>query len=170
MISVNPASLEVIAKYQPLKKTEILNKINLTHDEFLSWKDVPIDKRKDVLIKISDELLGNVDYHASIITSEMGKPIRESRLEVEKCAWVCKYYVENAEVFLEREVIKTDASLSYLSYEPLGVVFGVMPWNFPYWQVFRFIAPSLMVGNVCLVKHASNVFGCGNRVTPRYLP
>ena len=160
MISVNPASLEVIAKYQPLKKSEILNKINSTHDEFLSWKDISIDKRKDILIKISDELLNNVDYHASIITSEMGKPIRESRLEVEKCAWVCKYYAENADVFLERKVIKTDASLSYLSYEPLGVVFGVMPWNFPYWQVFRFIAPSLIAGNVCLVKHASNVSGC----------
>jgi len=160
MISVNPANSEIIAKYQPLNKVELLNKINITHEAFLLWKDISLEFRKDFLLKISHKLRQNVGCHAEIITAEMGKPIRESRLEVEKCAWLCDYYASNSISYLKNKTIKTEASLSYLSYEPLGVILGVMPWNFPYWQVFRFIIPSLMAGNACILKHASNVSGC----------
>ena len=94
------------------------------------------------------------------MTMEMGKPILQSIAEVEKCAWVCEYYSENAEQFLSDEIIKSDASKSFVSYKPLGVVLAVMPWNFPLWQVFRFAAPGLMAGNAGILKHSSNVSGC----------
>ena len=106
----------------------------------------------------SELLLKNIETYARTITLEMGKPISESRGEIKKCAWVCDYYAENAEKFLANEVIKTDASESYVSNEPIGCVLAIMPWNFPFWQVFRFAAPSLMAGNVGLLKHAPNVF------------
>ena len=105
-------------------------------------------------------LLNNIDKYAKDITLEMGKPITEARAEIKKCAWVCDYYADNAEKFLSNEVIKTDASESFVTYEPLGCILAIMPWNFPFWQVFRFAAPSLMAGNTALLKHASNVFRC----------
>ena len=164
MISVNPANLEILEHHTPLTQSQILNKINKSYSDYLDWKKVPIDEKSNFLLQIASSLKNNVDYHALLISSEMGKPIREARLEVEKCVWVCQYYAENAPRFLEDRKIKTDASISYVKYDPLGLVFGVMPWNFPYWQVFRFIAPSLMAGNACILKHASNVFGCANAI------
>lgn len=106
------------------------------------------------------ELNKNKQEYAETMVKEMGKPIAQALAEIEKCAWVCEYYSENAESHLQDEMIKTDAHKSYVSYEPLGVLLAVMPWNYPYWQVFRFAVPALMAGNICVLKHASNVFGC----------
>jgi succinate-semialdehyde dehydrogenase/glutarate-semialdehyde dehydrogenase len=105
-------------------------------------------------------LRSGVDKWAEVMTLEMGKPIKQSKAEVEKCAWVCDYYAENAEKFLSDDLIHTDAVKSYVSYRPLGVILAVMPWNFPFWQVFRFASPNLMAGNAGLLKHSSNVTGC----------
>ena len=160
MQSVNPVNLKIISTYTPHSKEEIFEKIDSTQKDFLIWKDESLINRKKLLLKVAQELRENALYHAGIITSEMGKPIKESKLEVEKCAWVCEYYAENSIKFLSKKEISSSSSKSYLSYEPLGIIFGVMPWNFPYWQVFRFIAPCLMAGNACLLKHASNVSGC----------
>ena len=160
MQSVNPANLKKISTYSPHNDEEIISKINSTHNDFLLWRNESLDNRKKLLLKVSQELRENALYHARIITAEMGKPIQEAKLEVEKCAWVCEYYAENSIDFLSQKNIKSNSSKSYVSYEPLGLILGVMPWNFPYWQVFRFIAPCLMAGNGCLLKHASNVSGC----------
>ena len=99
----------------------------------------------------------NTDIYAEIITKEMGKPIRQSKSEIQKCAWLCDYYAENAAEFLKDEVVDTGSEKSYVTFEPLGVIFGIMPWNFPFWQVFRFAVPAMCAGNVCVLKHASNV-------------
>ncbi len=107
----------------------------------------------NVLREQSEEL-------SKLMTEEMGKPIAQSRAEIEKCTWVCEYYAENAEKFLSDELIETDATKSFVSYQPLGVVLAVMPWNFPFWQVFRFAVPGLMAGNAGILKHSSNVSGC----------
>jgi len=110
--------------------------------------------------KAASILRDKASEHAQLMTQEMGKPIRDGRAEVEKCAWVCDYYADNAEAFLQPEPVTTDASKSFVTYQPLGVVLAVMPWNFPFWQVFRFAAPALMAGNVGILKHASNIPAC----------
>ena len=110
--------------------------------------------------KAGSVLRKNLNKYARIMTEEMGKPIAQSRSEVEKCAWVCDYFAENGEEFLKDKIIKSDASKSFVTYQPIGVVLAVMPWNFPFWQVFRFAAPGLMAGNAGVLKHASNVSGC----------
>src|SRR5690606_4324778 len=112
------------------------------------------------MLNASAVLLKNKEKYAQNITREMGKTLKESVAEIEKCAWVCEYYAHQAVSFLADERIETDASMSYVRYDPLGTVLAVMPWNFPFWQVFRFAAPALMAGNVCVLKHASNVFRC----------
>jgi succinate-semialdehyde dehydrogenase/glutarate-semialdehyde dehydrogenase len=105
-------------------------------------------------------LRDNADEYVKLMVQEMGKPVKDGRAEVEKCAWLCDYYAGEAQRFLQPEVIKTDAGKSFVTFQPLGVVFAVMPWNFPFWQVFRFATPALMAGNVSVLKHASNVPGC----------
>jgi len=129
-------------------------------NEFEVWKKTPAASHGRYLKAIAGLLLAEKKELASLITLEMGKPVREAVAEIEKCAWVCEYYSEMAPQWLADEKIQSDASNSYVSYEPLGVVFGIMPWNFPFWQVFRFAAPAVAAGNVVLLKHASNVPQC----------
>ncbi|MCP4647515.1 MAG: aldehyde dehydrogenase family protein, partial [bacterium] len=116
-----------------------------------------IHTRTYLLLKMSALFKNQKDKLGKIITSEMGKPITQSIGEIDKCAWLCEYYAENTEKFLEPEYIETDASESYIQYDPLGALLGIMPWNFPFWQVFRFAIPAIMAGNVILIKHAPNV-------------
>src|SRR6266852_3905986 len=137
--TINPATGEVLKTFDSLSDAQIEVKLQKAADTFLSYRKVPFAER------------------ARMMTTEMGKTFRSAVDEAAKCAWVCRYYAENAERFLADEVVETTASRSYIRYQPLGAVLAVMPWNFPFWQVLRFAAPALMAGNVGLLKHASIV-------------
>ena len=160
MKSKNPATGKVIKEfktYAPETCDEIIGQV---FDAWKSWKTTEFSHRAALMNNAADLLLKRKNQYALLMTREMGKVIGESEAEIEKCAWVCRYYADNAEKFLEDEIIETDASKSFVSFEPIGPVLAVMPWNFPFWQVFRFAAPALMAGNAGLLKHASNVPGC----------
>ncbi|MEG1239526.1 MAG: NAD-dependent succinate-semialdehyde dehydrogenase [Flavobacterium sp.] len=131
--------------------------IETIQSSFLKWRDFSLNDRISVLKNIREKLLQNKRDYAHAITTDMNKPIKLAIAEVEKCAYLCDYYIENAAQFLEDQEVKTGFSKSYITFRPLGVLLGVMPWNFPFWQVFRFVIPSLLTGNVFVVKHASNV-------------
>lgn len=158
--SINPATEEVMKEYSLMSKKEIDNKVDMAKEAFIKWKEIAVEKRVKLIKKVAQLLKKNKERYASLITREMGKPIKESRLEIEKCAWLCEYYVKNATKFLKNDIIKTDAKKSYVRFDPLGVILGIMPWNFPFWQVFRFAVPALCAGNCCILKHSSNVPQC----------
>lgn len=167
--SKNPYDGTHIAGYTSLTSEELNQKLKDSSQAFKHWRKTPLSERTRLLKKVGQILRGNVDEYAKVITSEMGKPITESRAEIEKCAWVCEYYAEHAEEFLAPEQIETDATKSFVRHDPIGTVFAVMPWNFPFWQVFRFAAPTLTSGNTGLLKHASNVFGCAEKIEEVFL-
>lgn len=158
--SINPVNEELIKEYEEHTKSEIEEIVKRSDKAFNEWQSFDYGKRAELLSKAGEILRNNIDEYAELMTKEMGKPITGAKAEVEKCAWVCDYYAENGESFLKDEIIETDASKSFVTYEPLGTVLAVMPWNFPFWQVFRFAVPGLMAGNAGLLKHASNVTGC----------
>src|SRR5690625_2396189 len=162
--SVNPWTGEVITRYRGHTDEEVREKIRRADAAFQEWRGVTLDKRSELMNRVTDLLLEPRDDLARTITLEMGKPSTESLAEIEKCAWACRFYAENAEDFLADELIETEASESFVSYDPTGVIFAIMPWNFPFWQVFRFAAPALMAGNVGLLKHASGVYGCAIQI------
>lgn len=162
--STNPYTGEEIEKFKELSKSALTKKIKTADKTFKDWRRSSFSRRKELMLKLADELKKNKHKFAESMTQEMGKPISQAIAEVEKCALVCEYYAENAEKQLKNEKIKTDATSSYVSYEPIGAVLAVMPWNYPYWQVFRFLAPALMAGNVGLLKHASNVMRCAENI------
>lgn len=151
-------------EYYGLSDTALDAKLAKAEEAFSKWKKVPLTERAKLMAKAGQVLRDNVDEYARMITLEMGKPITEAEGEVKKCAWVCEYYGENAENFLKDKVIETDASKSFVRHDPIGAIFAIMPWNFPFWQVFRFAAPTLTAGNVGLLKHAANVFGCAEMI------
>lgn len=134
--------------------------VEKAHEQFIKWRKTSFEFRASKIRSAAAILRKRKEEFAKIMTLEMGKPIVQARAEVEKCAWVCDYYADNAEKFLTDEIVKTDAQKSFISFQPIGVVLAVMPWNFPFWQVFRFAAPTLMAGNAAILKHASNVSGC----------
>jgi len=158
--SINPTTGEVVNSYREFTTEETENIITSSHNDFLLWQKTDFGLRAEKMKNASNVLRSKKDKLAEIMTLEMGKPINQSKSEVEKCAWVCDYFADNSEKFLADEIIKTDASKSFAAYMPLGVVLAVMPWNFPFWQVFRFAAPNLMAGNAGVLKHSSNVTGC----------
>lgn len=157
--SINPYTGETIHTYSTHTISRVNSFIDQAEEQFHSWKNTSFSERATHIEAVRKELLKNKKHYAQIISQEMGKPISQAIAEIEKCAWLCDYYREHAEAQLAPEVIETDADRSYVSYEPLGVILAVMPWNYPFWQVFRFAIPALMAGNVALLKHASNVFG-----------
>ncbi len=162
--STNPYNGEQVGKYTAQTTEETKKVLDLSGEVFKDWSKTSLSSRTGLLKKAAQILRDNVEEYAQMITQEMGKPISESRAEVNKCAWVCDYYAENAVEFLAPEEIKTDATHSYVRHDPIGSVFAIMPWNFPFWQVFRFAAPTLTAGNTGILKHAPNVFGCALKI------
>lgn len=158
--SVNPFDQSVIGEFPEDDAQTIQKKIATAAETFRSWKRVNFSQRASLMKNAGDRLRSNKDKYATIISKEMGKVLREAEGEIEKCANACDYFAEQAEGFLKDQVIGTDATKSFVCYQPLGPVLAIMPWNFPFWQVFRFAIPSLMAGNVGLLKHASNVSQC----------
>lgn len=158
--SVNPSTGKRIKRYASLKPGAIKRKIEAAQQAFEDWNTKSLAQRAALFRKMASLLEKKKKDLARLMALEMGKPLSQGVSEIEKCAWVCRYYSENAKEFLQPQAIATDASKSYVTFQPLGVILAVMPWNFPLWQVFRFAAPSLMAGNAGLLKHASNVPGC----------
>jgi succinate-semialdehyde dehydrogenase/glutarate-semialdehyde dehydrogenase len=158
--SINPATGEKIRDYEAMAGADIDAVLGHTDMAWRSWKARPFEDRSVLMRQAAQLLHERADIYAGLMTAEMGKPVAQARSEVEKCVWACKFYADRAAHFLAPERVETDAANSYAAYQSLGPVLAVMPWNFPFWQVFRFAAPALMAGNACLLKHASNVYGC----------
>ncbi|QSJ18871.1 NAD-dependent succinate-semialdehyde dehydrogenase [Nostoc sp. UHCC 0702] len=158
--TINPATGETLKTFEPLKDAEIAAKLDLAGEAFEQYRQTSFAQRSHWLQTAADILEQEKADFAKLMTLEMGKPLKAAVSEVEKCATVCRFYAEQAANFLADVTVNTDASNSFVRYQPIGVVLAVMPWNFPFWQVFRFAAPALMAGNVGLLKHASNVPQC----------
>lgn len=160
ILSVNPLNGENIKEYQEDTDLQIAEKIRIVHQSWLTYQQTSYLVRAELLRKVAALLEQRKDELAELMALEMGKPLKQGVAEIQKCASVCEYYAENGEDFLADQHIDTEASKSYVSFRPIGVVLAVMPWNFPFWQVFRFIAPALMAGNCGVLKHSSGVSGC----------
>ncbi|HEV2647102.1 MAG TPA: NAD-dependent succinate-semialdehyde dehydrogenase [Acidobacteriaceae bacterium] len=158
--SINPADGKLLQEFSALSEEALSSKIALAEIAFASYADVPLDHRALCMRKLAHLLEQETDELARLITLEMGKPITQARAEILKCASVCHYYAEHAKRILAPEPVEVEATDTFVRWDPLGVILAVMPWNFPFWQVFRFLAPALMAGNVCLLKHSSNVPQC----------
>src|ERR1044071_4710064 len=158
--SINPATGEKLKEFSPFDDAEIEKRLGRAENAFRRYRRTTFTQRSELLDAVTELLFQEKNKFAEIITLEMGKLFRDSIAEIEKCARGCRFYAENGERFLEDELAQTDAAKSYVEYKPLGPVLAIMPWNFPFWQVFRFAAPALMAGNIGLLKHASNVPQC----------
>src|SRR5882757_402450 len=158
--SINPANGKLVRSFEPLTAEDLQQKIALADDAFRAYREVPLEHRALCMRKLAALLEQEVDDLGRLMTLEMGKPFQAARQEALKCATCCRYYAEHAAEILSPVAIATEASQSFVRWEPMGVVLAVMPWNFPFWQVFRFLAPALMAGNVGLLKHSPNVPQC----------
>jgi succinate-semialdehyde dehydrogenase / glutarate-semialdehyde dehydrogenase len=158
--SISPLTGELLHEYEQHSDEAIENKLRIASERFREYRKVPFAVRSQMMGRAAEILDSGKDTFGKLMTQEMGKPLRAAIQEAEKCAFGCRYYAQNAERFLADEEVKTSATRSFIRYQPLGPVLAIMPWNFPFWQVFRFAAPSLMAGNVALLKHASNVPQC----------
>jgi succinate-semialdehyde dehydrogenase / glutarate-semialdehyde dehydrogenase len=167
--SINPATGEKLDAFDEMPRKEVHEILEQVQHTWSTWRATDVTTRAESMRKAAQVLRDNQDAYARLMAQEMGKPIRQGRPEIEKCAWVCEYYADSAERFLAPEVVETEASRSYVAFEPLGVILAVMPWNFPFWQVFRFAAPCLMAGNGAVLKHASNVPGCALAIEDIFL-
>ncbi len=169
IISINPYTEKQVGKFETHSQNEIKEILEHSQNQFYSWRNTTYFERKNLVLNVASNLTENKVEYANKITEEIGKPISQSLAEVEKCIWLCEYYADKAENHLKKEIIKTDAFKSYTCYEPLGVILAIMPWNYPFWQVFRFAIPTLMAGNVAVLKHASNVFGSALNIEKIFL-
>ncbi|MEW6722110.1 MAG: NAD-dependent succinate-semialdehyde dehydrogenase [Candidatus Micrarchaeota archaeon] len=161
MLSINPATEEVMGKFDYISGGDAAREVLKSREAFLSWGNADVRERCALLKKAAAVLKKNRREYGELISREMGKPVSQSVPEVEKCAWACEYYAENAEKFLADEPVRTESGKAYVMFQPLGTILGIMPWNFPFWQVFRFASAALASGNTVVVKHSSNVPQCG---------
>src|SRR5207244_3534052 len=168
--AINPTTGETINTYTEMAPAQVARAIAQAHDAFLSWRQTSLAERAHRMHQAAKLLRDRATAYALLMAQEMGKPVKDGRAEVEKCAWVCDFYAEQAAQFLMPEVVETEASRSFVTFQPLRVVLAVMPWNFPFWQVFRFAAPALMAGNAGVLKHASNVPGCSLAIAEVFRP
>ena len=159
LTSVNPATTESIATYNQHTDLEIDRKLDQVSRAYHAYRKTTFNARAQLLRRVADLLELRKQDYAELCTLEMGKTLSSAIAEVEKCAWVCRYYAQHGEAMLADQIVETDAQKSYVTYQPIGPVMAIMPWNYPLWQVFRYAAPTLMAGNACLLKHASNVTG-----------
>ena len=160
IMSVNPATEEVIARFDAFTPEEVDRALDEAQDAFVAWRERSIAERAVPMRRLAGLLRDRADRYGRLISIEMGKPITEAKAELEKCAWGAEHYADNASRYLADEVVETTAQRSLVTFQPLGIVLAVMPWNFPFWQVMRFAAPALMAGNAAVLKHASNVPQC----------
>lgn len=158
--SVEPATEAVRARFDPHTNADVSAAIAAADSAFRSWRETPMTERAIRMHLLARVLRDRKDRYARLITTEMGKPITEALAEIDKCAWNCDFYADHAGEYLADEPVETNARTSYVAFEPLGIILAVMPWNYPFWQVIRFLAPALMAGNAALLKHASNVPQC----------
>jgi len=163
--SINPATGETLKSFDELSEPQIEESLTRAANAFRNSRRTSLADRSSMMLRVAEILENEKNDYARLMTTEMGKPIKAAAQEAEKCAWVCRYYAETAEKHLADQIVETNATKSYVHFQPLGVVLAVMPWNFPFWQVFRFAAPALMAGNVGLLKHASNVPQCALAIT-----
>ncbi|WP_168567049.1 NAD-dependent succinate-semialdehyde dehydrogenase [Crateriforma spongiae] len=166
--SVNPATNETIRQFEALHKDDVTDAVNKAHEAFQTWQKTTFEQRKKCMLKFAKLLRDDADEYARIITLDMGKRISESQYEIEYCANIAEYYANGAEEFLADQSMNQDDADAYLRHEPLGVLLGVMPWNFPFYQVVRFATPNIMAGNTILLKHASNVPQCASTIEDLY--
>jgi acyl-CoA reductase-like NAD-dependent aldehyde dehydrogenase len=162
--TINPSNGKIIASYDNMSSEEISQKVKKARTAFEKWRKLDISERTAFMRSLGRVMRKNKDEYAILTTEEMGKPIRQSIAEIEKCAWVCDYYADHAESFLRDELIPTEFRKSFVSFEPLGVVAGIMPWNFPFWQVMRYAVPTLTAGNVGILKHSSISLGSALKI------
>ncbi len=160
MISIDPSTGKKIKTYHQFSIKEMDRALDQAQLAFEDWRKLSLDRRAEKIKVVAAILRKNKEDYAKLIAMEMGKPLVQGRNEIDKCAWSCDFYAQEAKSYLAPQLIKTEASKSFVSFEPLGIVLAVMPWNFPFWQVFRCAAPTLMAGNAVVLKHASNVCGC----------
>ena len=158
--TINPATEEVISEYGTMPNKEVLNTAKNSHAAFYEWKQLDISERAIYFKKLASVLRKNKDSYAKLMTTEMGKPIKQSLSEVEKCAWTAEIYADKSAEWLEEEAVQADGKKHMVVFEPLGVILSIMPWNFPFWQAFRFGIPTLMAGNVTILKHSNIVPQC----------
>lgn len=168
VVTVNPTSEQILNEYENMTKENINELVRRAREAFSDWKK-DIQKRADSLYAFADEIRKNKENLAVTATREMGKAIKESRSEIDKCAWTIEYYADNGKIFTSDEIVNTDARKSVIIFEPIGVIGSIMPWNFPYWQALRFAAPSLMAGNTIVLKPASATMQCGIEIEKAFI-
>ena len=164
MQTVNPTTGESLSGYDVYSAEDVQQRLKQSERAFESWKTTSFDERSPLLHRIADRLESQASELARLMTLEMGKPISQAEAEIKKCGWVCRHYADHAERYLTPEPIETDKTESYVRFDPLGPILAIMPWNFPYWQVFRHIAPALMAGNTVVLKHAKSVWGVAHKI------
>ena len=167
--TMNPATEEILHSYECLSERLTNKKIEAGHEAYMSWKKTSFSKRQGLMLQLANILKERKEELALLMSQEMGKPITGGKAEIEKCAWVCEHYAKHAETYLAPRIVQTEMKAAKVCYNPLGIVFAIMPWNFPFWQVFRFAAPTIMAVNAAILKHAPISSGTGNKIEQLFI-